>query len=70
MRTCELHKLMLDLASERRETGRPLGRGDLIRWPTMFREVIRAGSAGECMEAKVEEDILEVRSERRPAQEE
>lgn len=62
---------MLDLASERRETGRPIGPGDLLHDPGRgYREVVMAANAGDCALAKVQVEINRLRSERRPAQEE
>lgn len=59
-------EVMAAQAAERRDTGRPIGPGDLVHEPGRgFWEVVRAGNAGECAEADVEFAILAVRSERR-----
>lgn len=68
MLTATLHERMAQQVAERRETGRPLQAGDLI-WTAGegFRGVVDAGNAGECAEARVVEDILALRRERRSA---
>jgi hypothetical protein len=65
MLTATLQERMAAQVAERRETGRPLQAGDLVHARSEFREVIKAGNACECAEARVELDILARRSERR-----
>lgn len=60
------HWRMQAQTAHRRQTGRELQRGDVLRLENgRYVEVIRAGSAGECMEAAVEIQILKRRTERR-----
>jgi len=60
------YAVMLAQTAERRETGRPLGPGDLVHDPGRgWREVVMAYNACECAEALVELDILARRTERR-----
>lgn len=66
MRTCDLYMLWQAQTWERREMGRPLMRGDLLRLGNgRFVEVVHAGNAGDCAEAFIEGEILALRRERR-----
>jgi hypothetical protein len=54
MLTATLQERMAAQVAERRETGRPLQAGDLVHARSEFREVVTAGNACECAEARVE----------------
>lgn len=66
MNLADQHALMHAQLAERRETGRPIGAGDLVAEPGRgYHELADAGNAGDCAEAHVLDQILKIRSERR-----
>ncbi len=63
--TATLHERMDAQRQERIATGRPLRRGDLIEIDGCVVVLQDAGSAGECIEARIEKDIASLKRERR-----
>lgn len=62
--TATLYERMEAQRQERRATGRPLQRGDLIEVDGRVVPLVDAGSAGECIEAETERQIRSLKCKR------
>lgn len=61
--TASLYERMEAQRQERIATGRPLRKGDLIQVDGRVVPLHDAGSAGECIEARIEKDINSLKRE-------